>query len=243
LIVCQIISITFGKHKPFNQLTKMKNQPFFVKNLKTIIQACTFSLFTILMSFCSCSPPVDYNCYDPIKEWPFPNTGSRWLFQPIVPGTTFKFKVYHRKDRNSPYVYRRDESFFIKDTMIKKIEEANIHTQQNCNQWMTSDYLVADITGPESMTCELSNGGLTTLIIDWRGKELKVADIQYQAHQVAWNDSITIGDQTFYDVKDFEGGTPGTGQYIDSTYIFYNLQYGILKYIVNDTLIYVRNIH
>jgi len=239
LIVCQIISIRSGKHKSFNQLTKMKHQPFFVKNLKTIIQACTFSLFTILMSFCSCSPPVDNNCYDPIKEYPFPSTGSRWFFQPIVPGTTFKFKVYHRKDRNSPYVYRRDESFFIKDTMIKRIQETNIHSQ-NCNQWMTSDYLAADITGPESMTCELSNG--SRLLIILRKKYFGIIDFAFQAQQFNWDDSIAIGGQTYYDIKNFRGDDNGIN-YIDSTYCFYNLQYGMLKFIINDTLLYQRSLH
>ena len=179
----------------------------------------------------------------PIKEYPFPPNASKWLFDPIKPGDTLKFKVYHRNDRSSPYVYRRAETFFIKDTAIKRIEQDNIFTN-NCNEFMYSDFLVAQITGPEPLTCQLDNLSITDLLITLNNKQFEIGADQYSDHLDSWHDSLTIGGQQYYSVKNFGGIDIGSNYYyVDSTYCFYNLQYGMLKFIINDTLIYQRWLH
>ena len=208
--------------------------------MKYLYNFSLFTLFIILTLLPACNENDGTGpCTDPIATYVFPSSASKWLFQPIVPKDTIKFNVYHRDNRSSPYVYRKSESFIIKDTVIKKIEMKNFVTY-NCNQFMYNDYLVADITGPESLTCELDNGAITQLIINLQNIEFEVADIQYKATQANWNDSLTIGGQKYYNVKNFTGVSPNA---IDSTYCFYNLQYGMLKFIINDTLIYQRKLH
>jgi len=203
-------------------------------------------LIALAVSLWACQKPDDSpKCDTPMRTLAFPSTASRWLFQPMKPGDSLKFKVYHRNDRNSGYIYQRDETYTIKDTVIKPFQVVNIFRDDNhdCNEFMTSDYLVADMAGPQKMTCELDNLSYTTLHITFRGKDLGVGDIQYKSHITNWNDSLTIGGEKYYNVKNFQGVNSGSNYYIDSTYCFYNLQYGIVKFIINDTLIYERNLH
>ena len=109
---------------------------------------------------------------------------------------------------------------------------------------MYCDYLVADINGPESLSCELSNDANTELSINLQSIIFGIYDFQYQSNQVNWDDILTIGGQKYYQVKNFQGvNYASNNQYIDSTFCFYNLQYGMLKFIINDTLIYQRIIH
>src|ERR1017187_263943 len=109
-----------------------------------------FLFITGIIIFFACNKPdTSNNCNDPIREWPFPSTASRWLFDPIRAGDTLKFKVYRRVNRSSPYVYLREETFMIKDTGIQKILLPNTYTAFNCNEQMLCEYLMADITGPE----------------------------------------------------------------------------------------------
>ncbi len=213
--------------------------------MKPLFRILLFIFIVGFSFFSGCQKPDDSNtCNDPIKEWPFLSTASRWLFDPIKVGDMIKFNVYHRNDRSSPYVYRRSETFMVKDTGIQKVTQPNAYTNLNCNELMIGDYLVADITGPESLTCELDYLAYTDLLITLQGENFGVGDIQYQAHQVNWNDSLVIGGQKFYSVKNFQGIEIGTNNYyVDSTYCFYNLQYGMLKFIINDTLIYQRTLH
>jgi len=197
-------------------------------------------LFALAVGFWTCQKPDDNTCNDPIHEYPFRFNASRWLFDPIKPGDSIKFKVYHKDKANGgKYAYLRDEGFFIKDTGIQKVQELNTNKDANCNDWMINDYLIADIKGPESLTCKLTNGSYTDLVINLKYREFNGADFQYQSHQFDWDDSLVIGGTKYYDIKLCKG-VDSYSKYIDSTYMFYNLKYGMLKFIVNDTLIYMR---
>jgi len=157
-----------------------------------------------------------------------------------------KFNVFHRDSRFFPYVFRKQETFIIKDTMIKKFETGNANWDPviNCNDSIINDYLVADITGPEKLTCLLTNDSYTQLNISLRGMSYNAADFQYAAHQLGYyDDSITIGNTKYNAVSLCKGAPDGTYNYIDSTYMFINFQQGILKFIINDTLIYQRVLH
>lgn len=67
----------------------------------------------------------------------------------------------------------------------------------------------------------------------------------FLAHNnLGWADSLNIGGHKYFKINICRGIENENGNaYTDSTNIFYNLQYGMLKFIVNDTLIYIRNLH
>lgn len=179
-------------------------------------------------------------CTDPIRDYPFAASSSIWLLKPLKVGDTMIFKVCYRADRSSNYVYRKDENFIIKDTILKKIQTWNTQTY-NCNDQMIIHTLFADITGPESFTCQLSSDGVFG--IGLRGKTFNKSSDQYLNHQSEWDDSLFIGGKEYYSVTRCKGLNPGQPSYTDSSYMFYNQEYGILKFIINDTLIYQRYLH
>lgn len=140
-----------------------------MKNNSVFHILCLFSAITLLG--CTNHEPSDPPCNAPMKEWPFPSNASRWLFAPIKAGDTLNFRVYRRPDRSMPYSYIKTESFMIKDTMIKKFKTGNIFkTLSDCNKFSLNDYLVADITGPEPLTCLLTNDPNTNLQIQIQNK-------------------------------------------------------------------------
>ena len=180
-------------------------------------------------------------CMAPIADYPFPAGASTWLLTPIKIGDTMKFKMYYRANRNSNYVYRRSENFVNKDTMLKKIQVMNTYTSFNCNDYMTVHYMVANIIGPETLSCQLTDQN--DFEVGLRGTAFNKGAAAYQSHQNEWLDSMNIGEKEYYSITYTRGVIPGTGYYTDSTYMFYNQQYGFLKFIVNDTLIYFRSLH
>jgi hypothetical protein len=201
-------------------------------------------VFISLLIFISCHKDRSNACNDPEREYPFEATASRWLFTPIHPGDSLRFKVYHKdKSNGGKYVYLRNEGFFIKDTSIQKIVEYNIFTDLNCNDLMISDELAADIIGPEKFVCRLSNRIITELIIQFNQKQFSQGADQFNSHQFDWDDSLTIEGGKYYNIKRCKGISQGSHDYIDSTYMYYNLKYGMLKFIINDTLVYQRNLH
>jgi len=215
----------------------MKNKIYFLTSL--------FSLLIGGSIFDACKPPNDATppCHDPIVEHPFPNSAARWMLSPIIVGDTMKFNVFHRNNRSSPYVFRNEENYIVKDTIIKKFLKGNNYSD-NCNDFMYSDYLTADIYGPgkDNITCALTNSIITSLIIGFKYKTFTMdADI-YLSHQYGWYDSLIIGSQKYRNINIWKG-LDNAGYYTDSTYVLYNQQYGPLKFIVNDTLIYQRTLH
>jgi hypothetical protein len=208
--------------------------------MKTHLQAF-YSVFLLLICSLSGCVKNDAPCTDPPREYPVPASASRWLLGPIVPGDSLKFKVY-RKDKanNGKYIYLRDEHFYIKDTLIEKVTEKNKYLNLNCNELMITDYLTAETLGPEPLKFKLDNYSITELIIELQNRKFTIAADQFLSRKFDWQDSININGFTFYDIKRFPGVDPFSNDYKDSTYSFYNLKYGPIKFIINDTMIYHR---
>jgi hypothetical protein len=208
--------------------------------MKTHVKAY-YPVFLLLICSLSGCVKNDAPCTDPPREYPVPASASRWLLAPIVPGDSLKFKVYRKDKANGgKYIYLRDEHFYIKDTVIEKITTKNIWPDFNCNELMINDYLTAEITGSEPFKIKIDNNSITWLIIELQNKKFAEGVNQYLTKKYDWQDSIKINGFTFYDIKRCKGLDPFSNDYRDSTYSFYNLKYGPIKFIINDTLIYHR---
>jgi hypothetical protein len=210
--------------------------------MKKYLKLLIFSIIAVLSGIFGCQKE-DTNCHDPVKEYPLPGNTSRWLLRPIKPGDSIKFKVYLKdKINGGKYIFLRDEGFLIKDTIVDKITEKNKFRDLNCNEWMINDHLKAEIDGPELLSISIDNSSITEFIVQLNNKTFKGGADQFLSHQFDWNDSLTILGQKYYDIKRCKGVDPDN-YYVDSTYYYYNLQNGLLKFVINDTLIYQRNLH
>jgi hypothetical protein len=209
-----------------------------MKNISKLL----FPLFCLfLFNILSCKKePSHTTCKEPPFEEVFPSSASRWLFKPVKIGDTLNFRIYFKDKANGgKYIFRKEESFVIQDTLIEKRKEKNYFKSIHCNEWIINDYLIAKITGPELLEMELTSKSITTLAIRFKDKNFEVGDFQYNSHQSDWDDSLRIEGKKYYDISRWKG-VSFLGSYLDSTYCYHNLDYGILKFIINDTLIYQR---
>jgi len=203
-------------------------------------------LFALAVGLWTCQKPDDNNTPCTTPEYNFwVNPANNWLLQPIKIGDTVTFKVYFKDKANGGrYIYRRDAQFFISDSLTQKLQIADPNHNINCNDFYTNNNRVVNLKGPTKLEVELEAGQITKLGILFQGKIFEVGNDQYVYHLDSWHDSIMIGGQEYYSVKDFFGVNDDFSKYyVDSTYCSYNLQYGILKLEVNDTLIYLRKPH
>jgi len=204
--------------------------------------ALVFSLAT----FYGC-PPNDKHgpCTDPqLQFWVDPS--NYWMISPFKIGDSIKYRVYFKdKSQRSKYIYRNDAVFIMHDSSTIKVNVKNNDPDGNCNNYFIDNNRMINFTGPEKLRIQLDAEPLTDFDIFIRDRDFGIGTDQFNYHKVGWYDNIKIGGNNYQQVKYFIGLQVGgdISTYIDSTYCFYNLQYGILKMVINDTLIYERKLH
>jgi hypothetical protein len=185
-----------------------------------------------------CTPPIEIDSVQP-------EHGGMLRH---IPGDTIYFKKYQvSKDSGRRYVYLGEENFIAgtQDTQ-EVIYYRNNHTYK-CDTKVLSYPIAQGFSGGQSLKCQLVPDGLfDDLQILFAKKDFRMDNLVYNNPNSFFHEKLVIGGKEYsnvnycagYDV----GSYPEAGAYKDSTIAFYNDDYGLLRFIINDVLVYEREL-
>jgi hypothetical protein len=188
-------------------------------------------------------PKIDPHQCDDMPDYVSPD--HEWLQANHI-GDTLNFNVYRvvKNDTGGrSYVYLRKEQYIATDTGTEIGYRDFSNSVCPDERWILHEQVLY-FEGPDKMWSKISpEGYFDRLWIFFKGEYFEIPNDAYLTDNEWTRKQYFIGDTLCYNVKLFTGAvTPGSG-YIDSTYCFYNKEYGILKFIINDTTAYIRQLN
>jgi hypothetical protein len=169
---------------------------------------------------------------------------NEWLIRNKV-GDSITFRVYKVEgdsiDRK--YFYQGNETYVaIRDTFITVLAPFSSGSYP-CATKKYNVQKALQFKGNRRLECWIQPAGVFDNFILWfAGKRFQIADNQYNNSGSWFYQNLEIGGKKYSTVNSFPGFPENSlgSNYIDSTVAFYNSDYGMLKFIVNDTLALVR---
>lgn len=186
-------------------------------------------------------PCTEQTGYDSVEA------GHLWMIA-YHEGDTLYFKKYRvLKDAGRKYQYIGDEYYVVAkvDTLRSWYWEDIFNS--SCDKRVYTNPVQVKFQGPDSLLCLLTpEGSFDILKIFFRDKEFQFDSWTYNAPGNSFYNELQIGQKLYSSVNSeigFDIGTYGeAGGYVDSTTVFHNYDYGMLKFIINDTLVYERDL-
>jgi hypothetical protein len=195
---------------------------------------------------CKKDPPqqADPHQCDNVPDYVSPE--HEWLQANRI-GDTLNFKVYRvKKDTGGirSYVYLRNERYIATDTGTVIGYEDDPNSVCPDFMWILHEEIL-NFNGPDPMWSKIVPAGYFDLLhIQFKKKYFHVYNFAYNKPGKWKKSQYYIGNSLCKDVNLFTGTEDiGGSGYTDSTYCFYNLQNGILKFIINDTTVYIRQLN
>lgn len=217
---------------------------------KVSITACWMGFLTVAIMLNISCRKNDHMCTERYPEPRDPVEKEHlWMIRHQV-GDTLRMKVYKVvtvKDsgyaRN--YVPIGEETYIATDSAMESVTDADESaTGVYCNDIIHLDRVFINFSGPSELKCGLRPRRDDDILdIFFRGEEFRTENI-YSGENAWAHKEMTIGGKVYKDVNLFTGRRDWFyNQYVDSTVVFYNYDYGILRFILNDTLVYERDPH
>lgn len=163
-------------------------------------------------------------------------------------GDTLYFKKYEvKKDSGRRYSFLGEEMFVAGPVDTPEtILYREVHDSRCDTKIFTYPHVQYFHGNPLFSSSLIPDGGFDWLKIMAFKKDFRIDSWQYNLHSDALLEHLEIGGKDYSDVNVFYGFDQGSwgdaGAYKDSTMCFYNDDYGILKFILNDGLVYERDL-
>jgi hypothetical protein len=179
-----------------------------------------------------CTEPVEYESVEP----------SHWGMLRHQAGDTLYFKKYEvKKDSGRRYIYIGEEMFVASAVDTPQIIYYRENYSSPCDYKVISHRLVQQFSGSQPIKCQLiPDGPFDDLQFIFLKKDFRMPNIRYNNPNSFFYEKLSIGSKQYLNVNYCAGYDSYPTGYKDSTMCFYNDDYGILKFIVNDALVYER---
>jgi hypothetical protein len=183
-----------------------------------------------------CTEPIEHDAVEP----------AHWGMLRHQAGDTLYFKKYEiKKDTGRRYVYLGEEMVVAGLVDTPEVMFYKEDYTSPCDIKVFSYPLVQYFAGAQPISCKLiPDGTFDDLRFYFSNKDFRIDSWQYNYPSDKFFGQLNIGGKDYSNVNAFygfdEGAWGDAGAYKDSTMCFYNNDFGVLKFIVNDALVYER---